>query len=117
MVSLPRSYAEFGYPSTCTSRRAEPPLHSPPRVYFRPRQQALVFQPFERLNAGRTAVEGTGIGLSLSKSPAELMNGTAGFNSRLDEGSDFWVELPAAQPPLGALVLYALPSVALVRNP
>jgi signal transduction histidine kinase len=51
------------------------------------------------LNAGRTAVEGTGIGLSLSKSLAELMNGTVGFTRRPDEGSDFWVDLPAAEPP------------------
>ena len=63
-----------------------------------PGQQDLVFLPFERLSAGRTAVEGTGIGLSLSKSLAELMNGALGFSSRPDEASDFWVDLPAAEP-------------------
>jgi signal transduction histidine kinase/ActR/RegA family two-component response regulator len=61
--------------------------------------QDLVFAPFGRVNAGRSAVEGTGIGLSLSKALAELMNGSVGFRSRPDEGSDFWIELPEAESP------------------
>ncbi|HEY8680528.1 MAG TPA: ATP-binding protein [Candidatus Dormibacteraeota bacterium] len=61
--------------------------------------QDLVFEPFVRVNAGRSAVEGTGIGLSLSKALAELMNGNLGFTSRSDEGSDFWIELPEAEAP------------------
>lgn len=61
--------------------------------------QNLVFEPFGRVNAGRSAVEGTGIGLSLSKALAELMNGSLGFRSRPDEGSDFWIDLPEAESP------------------
>jgi len=68
-------------------------------IGIEPADQDLVFKPFVRVNAGRTMVEGTGIGLSLSKALAELMNGTLGFTSRLDEGSDFWIELPEAEPP------------------
>jgi signal transduction histidine kinase len=60
--------------------------------------QDLVFEPFGRVNAGRSAIEGTGIGLSLSKALAELMNGDLGFTSQPDEGSDFWIELPEASP-------------------
>jgi signal transduction histidine kinase len=60
--------------------------------------QDLVFEPFGRVNAGRGAIEGTGIGLSLSKALAELMNGDLGFTSQPDEGSDFWIELPEASP-------------------
>ena len=57
---------------------------------------ALLFQPFERLGAERTAVEGTGLGLALSKALAEAMGGTLGVTSVIDGGSTFWVELSAA---------------------
>jgi len=61
-----------------------------------PADQESVFQPFIRVNAGRSVAEGTGIGLSLSKALAELMKGSLGFSSQIDVGSDFWVELPEA---------------------
>jgi len=67
-------------------------------IGIEPDNHDVVFQPFERLNAGRTAIEGTGIGLSLSKALAELMNGSLGFTSQPDQGSDFWIELPVAEP-------------------
>jgi signal transduction histidine kinase/CheY-like chemotaxis protein len=72
-------------------------------IGIEPGSHGLVFQPFERLEAGRTAAEGTGIGLSLSKALAELMDGSLGFTSRLDEGSDFWIDLPTAEPPPAVL--------------
>jgi signal transduction histidine kinase len=62
-------------------------------------EQDLVFQPFVRVNAGRSVVDGTGIGLSLSRALAELMDGSLGFTSRPDVGSDFWIELPEAERP------------------
>jgi signal transduction histidine kinase len=60
--------------------------------------QDVVFQPFARINAGRTSVEGTGIGLGLARSLAELMHGSLGFRSQLQEGSDFWVDMPEVPP-------------------
>ena len=51
-----------------------------------------IFQPFNRLNAAST-IEGTGIGLSISKQLIEMMNGSIGVSSTLNKGSEFWIEL------------------------
>jgi len=54
--------------------------------------QHEIFQPFNRLNAA-TNIEGTGIGLSISKQLVEMMNGRIGVSSTINEGSTFWIEL------------------------
>ena len=59
-------------------------------------QQARLFVAFERLDADNTAIEGTGIGLALSKRLTELMHGEIGVESTLGSGSTFWVRLPLA---------------------
>jgi PAS domain S-box-containing protein len=55
---------------------------------------ARLFQPFERLQAENSSIEGTGLGLALSKHLMEAMNGTIGATSEVGNGSTFWVELP-----------------------
>ena len=55
--------------------------------------QEEIFQPFNRLNAASN-IEGTGIGLSISKQLIEMMGGKIGVVSKLNEGSEFWIELP-----------------------
>jgi CheY-like chemotaxis protein/anti-sigma regulatory factor (Ser/Thr protein kinase) len=62
-------------------------------------QLALLFQAFERLGAENTAIEGTGIGLALSKRLVERMRGQLGVDSQVGSGSTFWVRLPRAEPP------------------
>jgi signal transduction histidine kinase/CheY-like chemotaxis protein len=57
--------------------------------------QARLFQPFERLGAGATDIEGTGVGLALTRTLVEAMGGTIGVISERGRGSTFWVELPA----------------------
>jgi signal transduction histidine kinase/CheY-like chemotaxis protein len=59
-----------------------------------------LFVPFERLGAERTEVEGTGVGLALSRRLAQAMGGTVEVASTYGEGSRFWVQLPVAQDPL-----------------
>ena len=46
-----------------------------------PDQVAKLFEPFERLGAERTDVEGTGLGLALSKGLTEAMGGTIEIDS------------------------------------
>lgn len=55
---------------------------------------SLLFMPFERLGAEQSGVEGTGLGLTLSKGLAEAMNGTLTATSLVDEGSTFRLDLP-----------------------
>ncbi|HEY3810819.1 MAG TPA: ATP-binding protein [Acidimicrobiales bacterium] len=55
-----------------------------------------VFVPFDRLDAASRGIEGTGIGLSLSKTFVEAMDGVIGVESTVGEGSTFWIDLPAA---------------------
>lgn len=60
--------------------------------------QPGLFQPFNRAGQEMGPIEGTGIGLSISKLLAERMGGSVGFESTPGTGSVFWVELPIAEP-------------------
>jgi PAS domain S-box-containing protein len=57
-------------------------------------QQAGLFQPFNRLGRERSAQQGTGIGLVISRRLAELMGGTLRVRSFAGEGSSFILTLP-----------------------
>ncbi len=53
---------------------------------------------FERLDAAKAGIEGTGLGLALSRQLVEAMGGATGVTSRHGEGSIFWIELPITEP-------------------
>jgi PAS domain S-box-containing protein len=95
-------------------------------------KQDKIFQPFQRAGQEAGPIEGTGIGLSISKRLAELMGGSVGFRSTPGVGSEFWVELPlhrkpemagraptpaAAQPTLSSEAGEAVPIVYIEDNP
>jgi signal transduction histidine kinase/response regulator RpfG family c-di-GMP phosphodiesterase len=63
-----------------------------------PQEQELLFRPFERLAGESLAVEGTGLGLALSKGLVEAMGGAIGVESSAG-GSTFWFDLASAEPP------------------
>ncbi len=55
---------------------------------------AELFQPFNRLDAENSGVEGTGIGLTITRRIVEMMGGTVDVESKVGVGSTFWIELP-----------------------
>lgn len=59
-------------------------------------QQNNLFKPFERLGAENSAIEGTGIGLVISKRIIEAMGSKIGVVSKTGHGCTFWIELPYA---------------------
>lgn len=56
-----------------------------------------LFEPFSRLDINPKKIEGTGIGLTISKKLTEMMNGTLNVESEPGQGSTFWVELEGSR--------------------
>lgn len=61
-----------------------------------PEHQGRIFHVFERLH-GQETYPGTGIGLAIVRRSMQRMNGEAGVDSELGQGSRFWIELPLAE--------------------
>jgi len=66
-------------------------------IGFTQQETAQIFVPFERLNKSAATVDGTGIGLSISKRLVELMNGSIDVHSVEGVGSEFSISLRAAE--------------------
>ncbi len=60
-------------------------------------QLQSLFEPFNRLGRENSGIEGTGIGLTLSKSIAEQMGGRLEVQSSAGQGSEFRIVLPQPQ--------------------
>jgi len=58
-------------------------------------QHENIFEAFNRLGTGDSMIEGTGIGMTISKKLVENMNGNLSFISKVGIGSEFYVDFPA----------------------
>jgi len=65
-------------------------------------KMARLFQPFDRLGAEQTEVQGTGMGLALSKGLVEAMGGSLTADSVEGRGTSFTVELAQVERVLAA---------------
>jgi len=66
---------------------------------LRSEDRERLFSPFDRLGAERTGIEGTGLGLALTKALVEGMGGSIGVESEIGAGSTFWLALSPAEAP------------------
>lgn len=59
-----------------------------------PNDLQTIFDAFVQAQAGKTSLEGTGLGLTITKKFIQLMGGTITATSIFGVGSTFWVKLP-----------------------
>ncbi len=74
-------------------------------------QQTHLFQPFNRLGMEKNKIEGTGIGLTVSKKLVELMAGKIGFETAPGRGSRFWFDLPLADVRQPSVSVRSIPQI------
>jgi len=101
LLSNAVKYNRPGGSATVSSRRASDGMVeivvSDTGLGMTEEQQAALFQPYNRLGRENSDIEGTGIGLVISRRLAELMGGTLEATSRAGSGSTFTLRLPAAE--------------------
>jgi CheY-like chemotaxis protein len=83
-----------------------------------PEQLNHLFEPFNRLGAERSGIEGTGIGLTIVKALVEGMGGAIEVRSRLGSGTSVRVSLPnASTRPMNLAPASPTPSVQVSASP
>ncbi len=102
LINLASNAIKYNHPGGSVTISAEPASGAKIRIAVADtgkgiavERHAEVFQPFQRLGAEQSNIEGTGIGLALARKLVLAMDGTIGFTSVPDRGSTFWIELPA----------------------
>ena len=65
--------------------------------------QKVIFDPFNRLKADNTQIEGTGIGLTIVKQLTKHLGGSLSLTSEVGKGSCFTLEFPACLTPTGKI--------------
>ncbi|HEX9108747.1 MAG TPA: ATP-binding protein, partial [Longimicrobiales bacterium] len=80
-----------------------------------PERLEHLFTPFERLGADETGIEGTGLGLALSRRLVEAMGGTISVRSTPGAGSAFTIDFAVAEDPSARLEHIEVPLAGLVQ--
>jgi PAS domain S-box-containing protein len=65
-----------------------------------PEDTASLFNPFGQLRGVDSKIDGSDLGLAISRRLIELMRGEIGVESIPPKGSAFWIELPLAESPV-----------------
>jgi PAS domain S-box-containing protein len=60
-------------------------------------KQSGLFVPFDRLGREAGEIEGTGIGLTITKRLVTALKGSIDFRSTEGEGSTFWIDVPISE--------------------
>jgi len=101
LINFGSNAIKYGRPGGQATVRVSTPSEGVVRVSVRddgigiPQdKQERIFQPFHRAGQETGPIQGTGIGLAITKRLAELMGGGVGFQSSPGSGSEFWVDLP-----------------------
>jgi len=99
IVNLLSNAVKYNCDNGCTTLDSEIIDNQRLRIHVTDTGQGLteeeistLFIPFERLNAVNN-IEGTGIGLVITKHLIEAMGGVIGVNSTPGEGCSFWIEI------------------------
>jgi len=74
-----------------------------------PDKMQRLFSPFDRLGVEHTGIEGSGLGLALSKRLVEAMGGALGVESVVGGGSTFWMELALTDGPVERVTQARIP--------
>ena len=78
--------------------------------------QSQLFEPFERLGHELGQIDGSGIGLSITRQIVEMLKGDIGFESMQDEGSTFWVDIPLSNQQSGPVEKEEAPAVVVADD-
>jgi len=60
-------------------------------------KQDKVFEAFNRLGVACSGIEGSGIGLALSKTLMQVMGGSIDFDREIESGASFWINIPIVE--------------------